>query len=74
MYISYRKEYRAHVVMEAKNLHTLEFSVEFSIEMTPLGQKEVRVIVPDSVNYPVIPILRALKPYIHDLERDGHLP
>jgi hypothetical protein len=71
--IYYRKLYTSVVVIEFNN-KVNEFRIDFSVEMKPTGQKEINVNFIDTVDYPLIPVIRELKQYINDLDSAGGLP
>ena len=49
--------------------------VSFSIEINPLGQKNIEVEnLPSSLNYPVMPVKKSLKEFIDSMYSDGVLP
>jgi hypothetical protein len=48
--------------------------IEFTIETTPLGKKDITVKLVDPVDYPVIPIMQTLKAHILSLDTEGKLP
>ncbi|MBO5608397.1 MAG: hypothetical protein J5930_10975 [Treponema sp.] len=73
-YIYYLNRYRGNAVVEilSKNV---TFPVSFSIEISPLGQRNIELEpLPKDLNYPIMPIKRSLKKYIDDLYLQGNLP
>lgn len=75
MLISYREEFHADAVFDfKKNGDTQSCKIEFSLELTPLGSKNVRVQFLESLEYPLIPVIRELKTHIQELDRSGKLP
>ncbi|NCN05472.1 MAG: hypothetical protein GW949_07565 [Spirochaetales bacterium] len=74
MLIAYRKEYLGDAVMVSSQSQETLIKIEFSIEMTPLGDKVVRIQFLQDIHYPLVPILRNLKDHIGRLERSGSLP
>jgi hypothetical protein len=74
MFISYRKEYLAEALAALKPDQETKIKIEFSVEMTPLGEKLIRIQFLQDIHYPLVPILRELKSYIHSLELSGELP
>ncbi|MBP5359713.1 MAG: hypothetical protein J6Y69_11105 [Treponema sp.] len=73
-YIYYINRYRGNAVLEilAKEV---SIPVSFSIEINPLGQKNIEVEnLPSSLNYPVMPVKKSLKEFIDSMYSDGVLP
>ncbi len=52
----------------------LESKVNFSIEMSPLGERMVNITFPEPLNYPILPVKKALKDFILQQDKEGHLP
>ena len=48
--------------------------VKFSIEMNCLGNKTIDLDIENTVNYPIIPLKKALTDYIFEQEQEGLLP
>ncbi|HOF85525.1 MAG TPA: hypothetical protein PLV73_10350 [Treponemataceae bacterium] len=72
-FIYYRREFKAHALIDLPGKkHT--GAIEFTIETAPTGKKEISVTLLDTVDYPLIPIMRNLKEYILNLENAGSLP
>lgn len=74
MFISYRKEYHADALIGFRESDPDLVKIEFSVEMTPLGDKLVRIQFLDDIHYPLVPVLRELKDHISSLELNGALP
>mgnify|MGYP003563631155 CR=1 FL=1 len=75
MLISYREEFHAEVVLDLrKNGSSQTCKIEFSLELTPLGSKNIRVQFLDNLEYPLIPVIRELKNHISEMDRSGRLP
>ncbi|MFQ3547762.1 MAG: hypothetical protein SNJ56_05440 [Termitinemataceae bacterium] len=71
--IYYRKKYTASAVVQF--LHkTEEKPIEFTVEMEPTGKKHVKVSLLQHIEYPLLPIVTALKHTISELEKAGRLP
>jgi hypothetical protein len=52
----------------------IERAIDFTIETKPTGQKQVFVTMAETIDYPLVPIVRELKKYINDLDENGGLP
>jgi hypothetical protein len=72
-FLYYRREFvgNAHYGMPDKERFG---KIEFTIETTPLGTKNVQVSLVDSVDYPVLPVVQGLKKFILGLDSEGLLP
>lgn len=53
---------------------TLERRIDFFIETMPTGNKEIIVTLGEPVDYPLVPLIKALKTTIESLDDDGKLP
>ena len=47
--------------------------LEFSVEIKPTGERTVDVKLLERIDYPLLPVIRALKEQILGMERDGKL-
>jgi hypothetical protein len=71
--IYYRRLFSGVAEIELLN-KTVERGIDFSIETKPTGQKEISLTLAETVDYPLIPLMRELKNYINDLDEKGALP
>lgn len=72
-FIYYRREFHAKAVYELpEGMRTGR--IEFTIETEPTGKKDISVKLVDQMEYPLLPLLQALKEYIKYFDRDGQLP
>ncbi len=71
--VDYRKVYTALAEIEINN-SSLEKKVEFSIEHSPLGHIDVNVSLLEHIDYPLVPVLRTIKHFIHEEHKKGSLP
>ncbi len=71
--IYYRRFYSGvlHVEIMAK---MLERKIDFMIELMPTGKKHISVTFEQPIDYPLVPLLKELKPYLDELDRSGQLP
>jgi hypothetical protein len=71
--IYYRREFSGVAVIEAagkrQNIHA-----DWTIESSPLGTSEISVNILKPVDYPLLPLLKALKAAIAALDHEGKLP
>ncbi|BCR21623.1 hypothetical protein [Borrelia sp. HM] len=72
-HIYYRSVYYAKVFYEYKGSKDSK-KVKFTIETTPLGDKHITVEFLDSLDYPVLSLMIAIKKYVIDLDVKGELP
>ncbi|MCX7949160.1 MAG: hypothetical protein N2509_03495 [Treponemataceae bacterium] len=71
--ILYRRSFQATAVLEV--LHNpIERTIEFTVEHTPLGKREIQVRLIEPVEYPLLPLLRELRHHISHLDKTGGLP
>ena len=71
--IYYRRLYTGVAVIEL-NDKPVDFRIDFSIEQKPTGHKEITVSFIDTIDYPLIPVMKELKTCISGLDYDGGLP
>lgn len=72
-FIYYRREFTGSAQYELPG-RRYSGRIEFTIETTPLGTKDISVKIIDQVDYPTLPILRSLKECILRMDTDGVLP
>jgi hypothetical protein len=51
-----------------------DVALEFSLEMKPIGTKEILVTIHDEVDYPLVPLVAEIKKVITTLDRESKLP
>ena len=72
--IYYRRHYTAEAEIELPNC-VEKVPISFTIETGPLGDKQFDIdFDPQRINYPLVPIKRALKEYILNIDQLGVLP
>ena len=71
--IYYRRFYSGTIVMELVNKQ-VEIPVDFQIEHKPTGQTEIALTLGQSIDYPLVPLVKELKKFIGDLDSNGKLP
>lgn len=72
-FIYYRREFTAKALIDLPG-HQGVSQIEFTIETEPTGRKDIRVHLIDSIDYPLLPIVKQLKEYILGLDHEGRLP
>jgi hypothetical protein len=71
--IYYRRVYTGIAVIEVAG-KVQELSLDWTIESSPLGTKEVSVTLSEKIDYPLLPLLKELKTTIGSLDDEGKLP
>jgi hypothetical protein len=69
----YRREYSGEATLELLS-DTLVAPIEFVLEQRPVGGYSVHVNLVDTIDYPLVPIISALKAFIAELDLKGELP
>ena len=72
--IYYRMFFSGRASLELLNNNPVERQIDFSIEIKPTGVKEILVTLAEPVEYPLIPLIKALKAAIDELDKNGKLP
>lgn len=72
-HIFYIRKYSAEIFVELPS--SIEHKkINFSIEMNPLGNKEVKLLCMPQINYPTIPLKKAIIEFILLQDSEGKLP
>jgi hypothetical protein len=71
--VHYIKELTAVAVLEWNGRQT-ESEVSITLEHKPIGSPDVHVHLLDSIDWPALPVIHAIKDHVIQLERDGRLP
>ncbi len=71
--LHYRNEYTAKAVFEIDDQKSFSKRIEFIVEMSPIGSKDIRIKFVDAMEYPLVPIVQSLKDEIQILDRKGSL-
>ncbi|MGL4986711.1 MAG: hypothetical protein ACRC5H_06185 [Treponemataceae bacterium] len=66
----YRMMYTALAVIEIP-LKVVEMPFTFIIETDPIGQKTITVSLNESIDYPLLPVLKGLKAMVTQIESEG---
>ena len=72
-YIYYRRNFSGEAVIEVPGT-TLYAPIDFCIETDPLGVRSIELSVASNVNYPLLPLKKALAAYILEEDKEGRLP
>lgn len=69
----YRNEYEGLGDLEFVLGDRRRVPLEFSVEIKPTGERIVDVRLNERINYPLLPVIRAIKAEILIMEKDGKL-
>ena len=72
--ILYRREYSAEAVFETPSKQRVNKRIEFILEHSALGSKQVQVSLLEDINYPLVNTLASLKTCIMEMDEKGQLP
>lgn len=72
-HIYYRRVFNGTAVLELMH-KPVSKRIEFIIETTPLGKKNITVSLVDHVEYPLMPLIHGLRTKIAELDAEGALP
>lgn len=72
-FIYYRRIYSGTAVIELP-IRNVESSINFTIEMLPTGKKNIDLDILDNVEYPLIPLKKAITEKILNMDYEGELP
>jgi len=71
--IFYLRKYNCVAVLELP-IETEEVAIFFSIETDPFGRKNIELSITKQVNYPLLPVKKALAEFILSEDEEGRLP
>ncbi|HUW39549.1 MAG TPA: hypothetical protein VMV90_00960 [Rectinemataceae bacterium] len=71
--VHYIKEFTGVAVLDSGPLKA-EADIAFTLEHKPLGPPEITLHVLDPLDWPLLPIVRAIREHILELEKTGRLP
>jgi hypothetical protein len=71
--IYYKRYFTAVAILEFPS-QTSEEPIEFTIETSPLSEKTISVKFVKPIDYPLMPVLNAVREAIRVKEEDGGLP
>jgi hypothetical protein len=71
--IYYRQVYTGGAVIDVAGKKQ-SIRIDWTIENSPLGTKEISVTLSDKVDYPLLPLIKELKAKIGVLDNEGKLP
>lgn len=71
--IFYIRKYSCEAVLELPTSQE-KVPIIFTIETSPLGKKIIELTFPQPVNYPLLPVKKALMEYIYTEEIEGRIP
>lgn len=71
--IYYRHEFEADGMFEDRSGESICLRFKFTIEMMPTGEKIISVDLIDTIDYPLLPLVKSLKTEIKRLDSEGKL-
>ncbi|NLC93194.1 MAG: hypothetical protein GX677_07025 [Treponema sp.] len=71
--IFYLRKYKGEAVLQFPT-NTLNTKIQFTIETNPLGKKNIDLAILQAINYPLLPVRKAILEYIFTEELEGRLP
>ena len=71
-YIYYRKKFFSTALIEIPQKN-VELPFIFIIETEPTGKKTIDISLQSSIDYPILPIIKALKEKIYEYDKEGLL-
>ncbi len=71
-HIYYRRTYHGDAVISLPKGMT-DLPIQFTLEMDPMGQMSVELNLKGTVDYPLLPINKALKDFIIDMDKKDQL-
>jgi hypothetical protein len=71
--VHYRRIYTAKAVIEVLKDVMVEKKIEFVLEHSAIAPVSISVTLLEDLDYPMVPIIAALKDYIGQLEKRGEL-
>jgi len=69
----YRNEYEGWGDIEFSADTRRQIPLEFTVEILPTGERVIDVKLKERIDYPLVPVIRALKEKIKFLEENGNL-
>lgn len=69
----YRNEYEGWGDIEFSSDSRHQIPLEFTVEIKPTGERVIDVKIKERIDYPLVPVIRALKEKIKLLEENGDL-
>lgn len=72
-FIYYRRSFTAVAMLETPR-EPIKTPIEFIIETSPLGSKEIDITLKQNIDYPLQPVIKALKEFIKQKDSEGKLP
>jgi len=71
--LHYRKEYLGTITMDIMQ-QTISSPLSFTIEHKPMGPEEIKIDIQEELDYPMLPVISAVKQHIRKLMEKGALP
>jgi len=74
MPIHYRRNFTGNALLQLPGDRERPCRIEFTLEHGPTGQVEVQLQFLELPDYPLVPVMKAVKAHIASLDRKGALP
>ncbi len=71
-HIYYRRTYHGDAIIALHN-NTVELPIQFTLEMDPMGKMTVELNLKGEIHYPTLPIYKALKEFIIEMDKKDEL-
>lgn len=71
--VFYMRKYKAFAIIDLPTA-TIKTPIKFNIETTPLGERLIKVFLQESINYPDLPLRKALIEFIDNADMMGKIP
>lgn len=71
-HIYYRRKFSSIAVVQIPQ-RQIEFPFQFIIETAPTGNKKIEIAITETIDYPLLPIIMALKHKIAQFDAEGYL-
>lgn len=72
--VLYFREYTGFALFEMADKKSEGIRIKFTLESQSMGRPLVNIEFTDSVDYPLMPLIRSLKRHVMKLDKNGGLP
>lgn len=72
--VLYFREYTGLALFEMADKKSEGIRIKFTLESQSMGRPLVNIEFTDSVDYPLMPLIRSLKSHVMKLDKNGGLP
>lgn len=71
--LHYRNEFSGNAHFKSPQSNNIVKSLEFTLERSALGQLDISINLLEDIDYPLIPVIKNLKNFILQMEKEGRL-